>query len=100
MASEGTAPNFDTFDLAEWTNDKRYIVQTVTLSRTGWKLISAIPKDELLQDLNTVQRLNIATYLVMIVPARFIPAALFHPNHEADQRLDGFYEVLSENGEE
>ncbi|MGO4272678.1 hypothetical protein AB4Z22_23030, partial [Paenibacillus sp. TAF58] len=36
------------------------------LSHTGWKLISAIPKDELLQDLNTVQRLNIATYLVMI----------------------------------
>ncbi|KRE92076.1 hypothetical protein ASG89_34030 [Paenibacillus sp. Soil766] len=66
MASEGTEPNINTVDLAEWKNDKRYIVQTVTLSNTGWKLISAIPKDELLQDLNMVQRLNIATYLVMI----------------------------------
>lgn len=67
LASEGEASNIDTNDLTEWKNDEQYIVQTVTLSRTGWKLISAIPKDELLQDLNTVQRLNIATYLVMIV---------------------------------
>ena len=66
MASEGAAPKIDKLDVAEWTRDKRYIVQTVTLSRTGWKLISAIPKDELLRDLDTVQRLNVATYLVMI----------------------------------
>ena len=66
MASEGAAPKIDKIDVAEWMRDKRYIVQTVTLSRTGWKLVSAIPKDELLRDLDTVQRLNIATYLVML----------------------------------
>lgn len=66
MASDGAATNIHPFDLAEWKNDKRYIVQSVTLSSTGWKLISIIPKDELLRDLDTVQKLNIATYLVMI----------------------------------
>lgn len=66
MASEGTASPIDTVNLALWKNDKRYIEQTVALPRTGWKLISAIPKDELLRDLDTVQRLNIVTYLVMI----------------------------------
>lgn len=66
LASEGAASNSDTIDLAKWKNDKRYIVQTVALSLTGWKLINIIPKDELLRDLDTVQRLNFATYLVMI----------------------------------
>lgn len=66
MASDGAATNIHPIDLAEWKNDKRYIIQSVTLSSTGWKLISIIPKDELLRDLDTVQRLNIATYLVMI----------------------------------
>ncbi|MDQ0874530.1 two-component system sensor histidine kinase YesM [Paenibacillus sp. V4I3] len=65
MASEGNTLNFDTFNIEEWKLDKRYIVQTITLSRTGWKLISVIPKNELLQELDTVQRLNIATYIVM-----------------------------------
>lgn len=65
IASEGNTLNFDTFNIEEWNNDKRYIVQTITLSRTGWKLISVIPKDELLQELDVVQRLNIATYFVM-----------------------------------
>lgn len=66
MASDGAATNIHPVDLAEWKYDKRYIVQSVTLSSTGWKLTSIIPKDELLRDLDTVQKLNIATYLVMI----------------------------------
>lgn len=65
MASEGNMLNFDTSHLEEWTNDKRYIVQTITLSLTGWKLISVIPKNELLRELGTVHRLNIATYIIM-----------------------------------
>lgn len=65
MANEGNSPNFDAFRLEDWKNDKRYIVQTITLPQTGWKLISVIPKDELLQELAVVQRLNIATYIVM-----------------------------------
>lgn len=66
MASDGAAANIHSIDLAKWKNDKRYIVQSVTLSSTGWQLISIIPKEELLRDLDTVQKLNIATYLVMI----------------------------------
>ena len=65
MANEGNSPNFDVFRLEDWKNDKRYIVQTISLSRTGWKLISVIPKNELLQELDTVKRLNIATYMIM-----------------------------------
>ena len=65
MANEGNSPNFDAFRLEDWKNDKRYIVQTITLSQTGWKLISVIPKNELLQELDIVKRLNIATYVIM-----------------------------------
>ncbi|WP_307605032.1 sensor histidine kinase [Paenibacillus sp. V4I9] len=65
VASEGNSPDFDIFHIEDWKNDKRYIVQTMMLSRTGWKLISVIPKDELLQELAVVQRLNIATYIIM-----------------------------------
>ncbi|WP_029192514.1 cache domain-containing sensor histidine kinase [Paenibacillus harenae] len=65
MAGEGHTPDMDTFRLEDWKNDDRYIVQTSTLSETGWELISVIPKDELLEELNTVQRLNIVTYAVM-----------------------------------
>ncbi|MEH7480017.1 sensor histidine kinase, partial [Neobacillus drentensis] len=39
--------------------------QTITLSATGWKLISVIPKDELFQDLGVIKHFNIATYSVM-----------------------------------
>lgn len=67
MASEGSMPDSGSFHIGDWSNDKRYIVQTVTLPRTGWKLVSIIPKGELLNDLNTIQRLNITTYLVMLV---------------------------------
>ncbi|KRE47055.1 cache domain-containing sensor histidine kinase [Paenibacillus sp. Soil522] len=65
MASEGNTPSIDTFQFEELKNDNRYIMQTSTLSRTGWELISVIPKNELLQELNIVQRLNITTYAVM-----------------------------------
>ena len=65
MANEGNSPNFDAFRLEDWKNDKRYIVQTITLPQTGWKLISVIPKNELLQELDIVKRLNIATYVIM-----------------------------------
>jgi two-component system sensor histidine kinase YesM len=65
MASEGNTPSIDTFQIAELKNDNRYIMQTRKLPRTGWELISVIPKNELLQELNIVQRLNITTYAVM-----------------------------------
>lgn len=45
--------------------DDRYIVQDITLSYTGWKIISIIPKDELLADLDVIKRLNVATYLII-----------------------------------
>ncbi|MBD0384086.1 histidine kinase [Paenibacillus sp. WST5] len=65
MANEGNSPNFDTFRLEEWKNDNRYIVQTITLPQTGWRLISVIPKNELLQELDIIKRLNIATYVIV-----------------------------------
>lgn len=65
MASDGNPSSLDVSQLEEWKNDNRYIMQTRTLSRTGWELISIIPKKELLQELNIVQRLNITTYAVI-----------------------------------
>ncbi len=32
MANEGDSPIFDVFRLEDWKNDKRYIVQTISLS--------------------------------------------------------------------
>jgi two-component system sensor histidine kinase YesM len=66
MSSEGNSNQLDSVDIGKWKNDKRYIVQTAELPRTGWKLISVIPRDELLQELNIVQRLNVATYVVLL----------------------------------
>lgn len=65
MASADNANDYEKSQIEKWSKDKRYIVQTNTLSRTGWKIISVIPKNELLQDLNIVKRLNIATYFIM-----------------------------------
>lgn len=65
MASEGSTLVSETFQIEDFQNNSRYIVQTITLPQSGWELISIIPKDELLQDLNLVQRLNIATYAIM-----------------------------------
>ncbi|WP_219638250.1 sensor histidine kinase [Cohnella sp. CFH 77786] len=65
IVNEGTALNIDASRLEDWKKDTHYIVQTATLPRTGWKLVSIIPKSELLQDLDTVKRLNIATYVIM-----------------------------------
>lgn len=65
MASEGIASVGDKFQMENFHNNSRYIVQKITLPQSGWELISIIPKKELLQDLNIVQRLNIATYVIM-----------------------------------
>ncbi len=65
VASADQASAEEVFRIEDWSGDPRYLVQTVTLSRSGWKLVSAIPKDELFQDLDIVKRLNIATYLVL-----------------------------------
>jgi two-component system sensor histidine kinase YesM len=45
--------------------DERYIVQDITLAYTGWKMISVIPKDELLADLDIIKRLNVVTYIII-----------------------------------
>jgi two-component system sensor histidine kinase YesM len=66
IASEGNLLDMKSFRLEAWEQNKRYIVQTITLPRSGWKLISLIPRNELLADLDTVKRFNIFTYAVMI----------------------------------
>lgn len=65
IASEGNLMKQDSFRVEDWVSNNRYIVQTITLPRSGWKLISLIPRDELLADLDTVKRFNIFTYIVM-----------------------------------
>ncbi|MDQ8739051.1 histidine kinase [Paenibacillus sp. LHD-38] len=65
IAAEGSLVDQDSFRVEEWEKDDRYIVQTITLPRSKWKLISLIPRSELLADLDTVKRFNIFTYVVM-----------------------------------
>jgi len=66
IAVEGNLVLPEAFKLEDWENDSRYIVQTITLPRSHWQLVSLIPKDELLEELDTVKRLNFFTYLLMV----------------------------------
>ncbi|XEC95701.1 sensor histidine kinase [Paenibacillus tarimensis] len=66
IAAEGPLPPDQTvFHIEQWENNKQYIVQTITLPRSGWKLISLIPRYELLEDMDMVKRFNIVTYSIM-----------------------------------
>ncbi|MCA0755420.1 histidine kinase [Paenibacillus sp. N4] len=65
IAAEGSLVNRDKFRIEDWENNKHYIVQTITLPRSEWKLISLIPRNELLADLDIIKRFNIFTYTVM-----------------------------------
>ncbi|WP_168735815.1 cache domain-containing sensor histidine kinase [Cohnella fermenti] len=67
IASEGVVSDEDVIRVETWKNDPRYIVQSVTLPDSGWKLISVIPKGELLAELDSMQRINVATYVTMFV---------------------------------
>lgn len=51
IAVEGDLVRPETFKLEEWESNTKYIVQTITLPRSHWKLISPIPRDELLEEL-------------------------------------------------
>ena len=65
LASEGNVSNRDSVDVNKWKANPKYIVQSIALSPTGWKLISIVPRNELLAELDTVKRINIATYTIM-----------------------------------
>lgn len=65
MANSENESVSEIVDEAELRDEKRYIVQDITLSYTGWRIVSVIPKNELLQDLDIIKRLNVATYLVI-----------------------------------
>ncbi|MBB3113120.1 two-component system sensor histidine kinase YesM [Paenibacillus phyllosphaerae] len=67
IAGAGSVEGGESFQVDDWSRDSDYIVQTFTLPRSNWKLVSVIPKDELLADLDTIKRFNITTYLVMFV---------------------------------
>lgn len=65
LAGEGKFSK-DTFNIDKWQNDRNYIVQTIDLSSSGWKLISVIPRNDLIQDMNIIKSFNLAVYIVMI----------------------------------
>ncbi|MBW4080006.1 sensor histidine kinase [Paenibacillus sp. S150] len=66
MANKGKTLHYSQFQLEKWKEDKRYIVHSSILADTGWELISIIPKKELLHELDIIQKLNIATYMVLL----------------------------------
>lgn len=65
IANDGSAPISGIFDINKYSR-KDNLIQTISLSQNGWELISIIPKDELLNEMDIIRRLNIGTYLVMI----------------------------------
>jgi two-component system sensor histidine kinase YesM len=65
IASIGAVPGGDSVLPDKWSRDPKYIVQSLVLPESGWTLISVIPKGELLAELDSVQRINVATYLTM-----------------------------------
>lgn len=65
IANSDIESGLEKFNADNLRDDKRYIVQEISLSYTGWKIISVIPKNELLQDLDIIKRLNVATYLII-----------------------------------
>ncbi|WP_256710647.1 histidine kinase [Paenibacillus sp. FSL H8-0548] len=67
IASSENESDLADFNADALREDKRYIIQNITLSYTGWKMISVIPKNELLQELDIIKRLNVATYLIIFL---------------------------------
>lgn len=67
IASEGNVIGGDDVNVEKWKNNSSYIIQTSMLPYSGWKIISIIPKEELLNELDTVERINITTYSIMFV---------------------------------
>lgn len=65
ILASGGKTNFDTFNISEWGKNKRYIIQTLTIPRTGWKIVSVIPKVDLLKDMDVIKRWNIVSYLII-----------------------------------
>ncbi|MHA7965457.1 sensor histidine kinase [Paenibacillus sp. CAU 1782] len=52
-------------DIGQWEGNPNYIVQTLTLPSSDWKLVSIIPRGELLEELDTVRRFNLIAYLLI-----------------------------------
>ncbi|MCK9859540.1 sensor histidine kinase [Paenibacillus sp. ATY16] len=65
LTSEGKVSSSDSVNVGKWKANSKFIVQSITLAPSGWKLISIIPKSELLNELGTVKRINITTYAIM-----------------------------------
>ena len=84
MASEGTAPNIDTVDLAEWKNDKRYIVQTVTLSQYRLEADQRHSEGRAAAGLEYGAKIECRDIPGHDLHARLVLAALFHTDLEAD----------------
>jgi len=63
----GQSNQREVLDLDEWKQRSDYIVQTITLPRSEWQLISLIPRHELLEELQIIKQLNLIAYAIMIV---------------------------------
>ncbi|MBD3921768.1 histidine kinase [Paenibacillus sp. PR3] len=67
IVSEGNLTTNEVLNIDQWQNNSNYIVQSFILPYSNWKLVTIIPKGELLEDLDTIKQFNISTYAVMFV---------------------------------
>jgi two-component system sensor histidine kinase YesM len=55
------------FHIEQWSDSSKYITQTFTMPYSNWQLVSIVPRNELLNDLNTIKQFNITTYVIVII---------------------------------
>ncbi len=65
IAAEGEGITQELLETGKFESNAEYIVQTLTLPRSNWKLVNMIPRKELLEELDTVKRFNLIAYLII-----------------------------------
>ncbi|MGO4106555.1 cache domain-containing sensor histidine kinase [Paenibacillus sp. YAF4_2] len=100
LSSEGNVTNRDSVNVDKWKANPKYIVQSINLAPSGWKLISIIPKSELLDELGAVKRINIATYAIMFGILCMFLLIFFTRILKPIKSLMDFIKSYPKNGEE
>lgn len=65
MTGSGPLDSAQSLDLDAFAQNKSYIMQEIVLEHTGWKIISIVPKAEVVEELGIVKKLNVTTYLII-----------------------------------
>lgn len=99
IAREGEPTAEPAFDIDELSKNPDYIVQTFTLAQFDWRLVSIIPRRELLNDLDTIKRFNVTTYVLMFAMLCLFLAIFFNRILKPIRTLLDFVKSYPKQGE-